>query len=62
MKLVQHSPKQVIDRLEKLVKEKGMTVFARVDGSPGGHDARDCAAAANLKKALSGLAETAAAK
>lgn len=35
MKLVQHSPKQVIDRLEKLVKGKGMTVFARVDGSPG---------------------------
>lgn len=117
-----HPPKETLDRLEKLVKEKGMTVFARVDhaagaakvgktlrptellifGNPQGgtplmecaqtagidlpmkamawHDAKGrswlgyndpvwiaqrhkapkCAAAANLKKALAGLAEAAA--
>ena len=31
----QHPPKETIDRLEKLVKEKGMTVFARVDHAAG---------------------------
>ena len=30
-----HAPKEAIDRLEKLVKEKGMTVFARVDHAAG---------------------------
>lgn len=30
-----HSPKATLDRLEKLVKEKGMTVFARVDHAAG---------------------------
>lgn len=29
------SPKQTIDRLEKMVKEKGMTVFARIDHAAG---------------------------
>ena len=31
----QHPPKETIDRLEKLVKEKGMAVFARVDHAAG---------------------------
>jgi uncharacterized protein (DUF302 family) len=31
----QHPPRETIDRLEKLVKEKGMTVFARVDHAAG---------------------------
>jgi uncharacterized protein (DUF302 family) len=30
-----HPPKETLDRLEKLVKEKGMTVFARVDHAAG---------------------------
>ncbi len=30
-----YAPKETIDRLEKLVKEKGMTVFARVDHAAG---------------------------
>lgn len=30
-----HPPKETVDRLEKLVKEKGMTVFARVDHAAG---------------------------
>lgn len=30
-----HSPKEAIDRLEKIVKEKGLTVFARVDHAAG---------------------------
>lgn len=117
-----HSPKETIDRLEKIAKDKGMTVFARVDhaagaskvgktlrptvllifGNPQGgtplmecaqtagidlpmkamawqdrsgqvwvgyndpewiakrHEARGCAAASGLKKALSGLVEAAA--
>jgi uncharacterized protein (DUF302 family) len=117
-----HAPKETLDRLEKLVKEKGMTVFVRVDhaggaakigktlrptellifGNPQGgtplmecaqsagidlpmkalawtddkgrswlgyndpawiarrHGAPDCAAAANLSKALGGFAASAA--
>jgi uncharacterized protein (DUF302 family) len=120
----QHPPRETIDRLEKLVKEKGITVFARVDhaggaakvgktlrptellvfGNPQGgtplmecaqsagidlpmkamawedakgqvwlgyndpawiaqrHKAPKCAAAANLKKALAGFVDAAAAK
>jgi uncharacterized protein (DUF302 family) len=30
-----HAPKETIERLEKLVKEKGMTVFARLDHAAG---------------------------
>lgn len=30
-----HAPKETIDRLEKLLKEKGMTIFARVDHAAG---------------------------
>ncbi len=30
-----HPPKETIDRLEKIVKDKGMTVFARVDHAAG---------------------------
>jgi len=30
-----HSPKEAIDRLEKIAKDKGMTVFARVDHAAG---------------------------
>jgi uncharacterized protein (DUF302 family) len=30
-----YAPKETIDRLERLVKEKGMTVFARVDHAAG---------------------------
>ncbi|OGA79113.1 MAG: hypothetical protein A3G81_00155 [Betaproteobacteria bacterium RIFCSPLOWO2_12_FULL_65_14] len=30
-----YAPKETIDRLEKLLKEKGMTVFARVDHAAG---------------------------
>src|SRR5258708_12074713 len=30
-----HPPKETIDRFEKLAKEKGMTVFARIDHAAG---------------------------
>jgi uncharacterized protein (DUF302 family) len=30
-----HAPKETLDRLERLVKEKGMTVFTRVDHAAG---------------------------
>lgn len=30
-----HAPKETLDRLEKLVKEKGMSVFTRVDHAAG---------------------------
>jgi uncharacterized protein (DUF302 family) len=30
-----HPPKETLDRLEKLVKEKGLTVFARIDHAAG---------------------------
>jgi uncharacterized protein (DUF302 family) len=119
-----HPPKETIDRFEKLAKEKGMTVFARIDhaagaakvgkslrptellifGNPQGgtplmecaqtagidlpmkvmawqdaagqawlgyndpewiarrHEAPACSAAGNLKRALAGLVDAAAAK
>ena len=57
-----HPPGETIDRLEKLVKEKGLTVFARVDHSAGAAKVGKTLppAAASLKKALTGLAEAAA--
>lgn len=52
-----HAPKETLDRLEAVLKQKGLTIFLRLDHAAG---APSCPAAANLRKTLEGFAQAAA--
>ena len=52
-----HSAKDTMNKLEDIVKQRCLNVFARID-----HSAGACPVVENLRKALAGIAEAAVAK